>query len=77
MFVVMAHHCLIYSVHPYPVTVIISGWLASRCPHLMAEVLTVREYVSITNNAIGETLATEVLRRREVRRPLRPFWRRL
>jgi hypothetical protein len=41
----------------------------------MAEVLTVREYVSITNNAIGETLATEVLRRREVRRPLRPFWR--
>ena len=30
----------------------------------MAEVLTVREYVSITNNAIGETLATEVLRRR-------------
>jgi hypothetical protein len=31
----------------------------------MAEVLTVREYVSITNNSIGEFLATEVLKKRE------------
>ena len=31
----------------------------------MEEVLTVREYVSITNNAIGETLAMEVLKKKD------------
>merc|ERR1711964_568073 len=37
------------------------GWVASRCPKLIAEVLNVREYISITNNALGEHIATEVL----------------
>jgi hypothetical protein len=32
---------------------------------LLDEVLTVREYVSITNNSVGEVLATEVLKRGE------------
>ena len=41
------------------------GWLACKDQHLLDEVLTVREYVSITNNSVGEVLATEVLKRGE------------
>ena len=39
--------------------------LVQSAAQLLDEVLTVREYVSITNNSVGEVLATEVLKRGE------------
>jgi len=41
------------------------GWLASKDKHLMEEVLVVREYVTITNTAIGEALAEAVLQKKD------------
>ena len=41
------------------------GWLATKSREVLDGVLAVREQVTITNTALGETIATAVLARRE------------
>ena len=41
------------------------GWLATKSQEVLDGVLAVREQVTITNSALGETIATAVLARRE------------
>ena len=41
------------------------GWLASQSKEIIQEVLTVREQITITNNALGEEIAFSVLKRKK------------
>ena len=41
------------------------GWMATKARFLLDSVLTIREQVSITNNALGEEIAWHVLQRKE------------
>jgi aspartate/methionine/tyrosine aminotransferase len=41
------------------------GWLATKDPQVLESVLSVRELVTITNNAISEQIALHVLRQKE------------
>ena len=41
------------------------GWLATQDPSIVDAVLTIREQVTITNNALGEAIALHVLRDRQ------------
>ena len=41
------------------------GWLATRDQSILDAILTIREQVTITNNAIGEVIARNVLRDRQ------------
>jgi aspartate/methionine/tyrosine aminotransferase len=41
------------------------GWLATRSQEILDGVLAVREQVSITNTALSEAIAIEILKRRE------------
>jgi aspartate/methionine/tyrosine aminotransferase len=41
------------------------GWLAARDPSILDAILTIREQVTITNNALGEAIALHVLSDRE------------
>ena len=41
------------------------GWLATQDQSILDAVLTIREQVTITNNALGEVIALKVLRERE------------
>ena len=41
------------------------GWLASKSEKIIQEALTVREQITITNNALGEEIAFSVLKRKE------------
>ena len=41
------------------------GWLATKNQSILDSVLTMREHLSITNNAVGEEIALHVLRRKD------------
>jgi aspartate/methionine/tyrosine aminotransferase len=42
-----------------------TGWLATKNPEVLAEVLAIREQVSIANNALSEVIADSVLKRKD------------
>jgi aspartate/methionine/tyrosine aminotransferase len=41
------------------------GWIVSQNEELLENMLTVREYISISNNTVGEALSLEMLKRRD------------